>query len=76
MQRDNQGRQLLRLPTTMRVAFEAALKPALHRAHCIAFYDDAEDPNLDAIMTVVGSTTSNHGYRKVPAWTVTRKGKR
>lgn len=74
MQRDNQGRALLRLPTTMRLAFEDALDVAEERALSVAHYEDREDPNLGAINVVASSIRSNHGYIKVPAWTVTRKG--
>lgn len=75
MQRDNQGRQLLRLPTTMRLAFADAQRAAINAANGYAVYGD-EHPNLTTIDAVCSSLRSNHGYRKVPAWTVTRKGKR
>lgn len=75
MQRDNQGRALLRLPTTMRVAFEAALPSAFNRAVMGVLAAELV-PNIETVKNVERAVGSNHGYRKVPAWTVTRKGKR
>lgn len=76
MQRDNQGRELLRLPTTMRYAFTEAWVRANGRAMLAALYGD-EDPNLEAI-NMVGSalTHGKVGHRKAPAWTVTRRVKK
>lgn len=74
MQRDNQGRALLRLPTTMRLAFAAAWPVAADRAISVAYHEERNDPNIRAINLVDSSLRSNHGYIKVPAWTVTRKG--
>ena len=73
MQRDNQGRALLRLPTTMRLAFAAALDEGFAR-DLAAARDGRVDPNFRTISAVASSIRSNHGYIKVPAWTVTRKG--
>ncbi|MFN3573647.1 MAG: hypothetical protein ACK4TR_08980 [Phenylobacterium sp.] len=75
MLRDNQGRALLRLPTTMRLAFAEAYLPACARAGVVAFLEDREDDNLPTIKMVGAGLRSNHGYRKVPAWTVTRRSK-
>lgn len=63
MQRDNQGRALLRLPTTMRVAFAEALAQTNGRT-----------PLRGSIQSALKNPRT--GYRKVPAWTVTRRAKR
>lgn len=65
MQKDNQGRALLRLPTTMRCALEAAVKVAA-----------AATKWTPSVGLVASQLRSNHGYQKVPAWTVTRKAGR
>lgn len=57
--RDNQGRELLVQPTTMRLAFAAIRVPS-----------DALSP---LAQTIMGSLRSRSGYRKVPSWTVTRR---
>ncbi|MFN3582799.1 hypothetical protein [Phenylobacterium sp.] len=70
MLRDNQGRALLRLPTTMRLAFERAF-----RAHAVNGEVLCE---VGSPLDMAGAAISNPrlGYRKVPAWTVTRRAKR